>query len=63
MPNAESNIPPHQHNALITAALRGPTCSSQPPHRAADEPRNTKNKVYIQPSVEILQSQLVINSS
>jgi hypothetical protein len=27
------------------------------------EPRNTKNSVYIQPSVEIFQSQVVVNSS
>ena len=56
-------MPPHQHNALTTPALRGPARSSQPPHSAAEQPRNTKNKVYIHPSVEIFQSQVVVNNS
>ena len=56
-------MPPHQQSVLTTPARRGPTCSSHPPHSAADEPKNTKNSVYIQPNVEIFQSQVVINSS
>src|SRR6516225_9435834 len=63
MPMAENTMPPHQHNAATTPALRGPTCSSQPPHTAAAQPRNTKNSVYIQPSVEIFQSHEVVKSS
>src|SRR6185369_5293360 len=62
-PSAEISMPPHQHTALTTPALRGPTRSSQPPQIAAELPRSTKNIVYIQPSVEIFQSQLVMNSS
>ena len=50
--------PPAQQNAATTPALRGPACSSQRPNTAADEPRNTKKSVYIQPSVLICQSQV-----
>src|SRR5512140_419484 len=60
-PSAEITRPPHQQNAATTPALRGPAFSSQPPHSAAEEPSSTKNRVYIQPSVEIFQSQLVAN--
>ena len=63
MPSAEISMPPHQHSALTTPALRGPARSSQPPHKAAEQPRKTKNSVYIQPSVEIFQSQSLTNSS
>src|SRR4051812_49435793 len=63
MPMAEITMPPHQHSAATTPALRGPTCSSHPPQRAAAQPRKTKNSVYIQPRVEIFQSQLVVKSS
>ena len=63
MPIAEITKPPHQHNAATTPALRGPTRSSHPPQMAADEPKNTKNKVYIQPKVEMRQSQVVVNNS
>src|SRR6185503_5894515 len=59
MPNAEMSRPPHQQNAATMPALRGPACSSQPPQSAAAEPRNTKNIVYIQPSIEIFQSHVV----
>ena len=31
--------PPPQQNAATTPAFRGPACSSQRPHTAADEPR------------------------
>jgi hypothetical protein len=55
-------MPPPQQSAAITPTLRGPTRSSQPPQMAAERPRKTKNSVYIQPSVEIGQSQLVVNS-
>ena len=51
--------PPPQQNAATTPAFRGPACSSQRPNTAADEPRNTKKSVYIQPSVLIFQSQVV----
>src|SRR3954453_5718522 len=58
-PKAEITRPPHQQSADTTPALRGPTRSSQPPMMAAAEPRNTKNRVYVHPSIEIFQSQLV----
>ena len=61
-PSAENNMPPPQHSADSTPTLRGPTCSSQPPQMAADSPKKTKNSVYIQPRVEICQSQLVVKS-
>src|SRR5689334_18621342 len=63
MPTAEISMPPHQHSAATTPALRGPARSSQPPQMAAAQPRNTKNKVYIQPSVATCQSQLLANNS
>src|SRR5690242_14455548 len=62
MPRAEIMNPPPQQNAATTPALRGPACSSQRPKMAADEPRNTKNRVNIQPSVLIFQSQLAANT-
>ncbi len=43
--------------------MRGPARSSQPPQIAAEEPSKTKNSVYIQPRLDIRQSQLVVNSS
>src|SRR5262245_28008244 len=62
-PKAEITMPPHQHSALTRPALRGPARSSQPPQIAAAQPRNTKNSVYIQPSVATRQSHVVVNSS
>src|SRR5882672_6748536 len=62
-PAAEITSPPHQHSAATTPALRGPACSTQPRQRAADKPKNTKNKVYIQPRLEMRQSQEVVISS
>src|SRR6516165_1323929 len=56
-PMAEITSPPHQHNAATMPALRGPARSSQPPQIAADDPSTTKNSVYIQPRLEIRQSQ------
>jgi hypothetical protein len=56
-------MPPHQHSAATTAALRGPARSSHPPHNAAEDPSSTKNSVYIQPSVAMRQSQLTTKSS
>ena len=61
-PMAEMTRPPHQHSAATTPALRGPARSSQPPQIAAEEPRKTKNSVYIHPSMEIFQSQVVVNT-
>src|SRR5512145_3514280 len=61
-PSAEMTSPPHQHSAESTPALRGPAFSSQPPQIAAEEPRKTKNIVYIQPSMEIFQSQPELNT-
>ena len=61
-PAAEISMPPHQHRAETTPALRGPARSSQPPQVAALEPSNTKNRVYIQPRVEICQSHVVVKS-
>src|SRR3569833_2783623 len=63
MPTDEINMPPHQHNAATTPAFRGPARSSQPPHSAAAQPRNTKYSVYIPPSVDTCQSHVVVNSS
>ena len=63
MPSADSSMPPHQHTAETTPALRGPARSSQPPQMAAEQPRKTKNRVYIQPSVATRQSQPEANSS
>ncbi len=37
--------------------MRGPACSSQPPNSAVARPRKTKNRVNIQPTIEIFQSQ------
>ena len=54
--------PPHQHKVETKAALRGPTRSSQPPQIAAEEPRNTKKSVYIQPRSATFQSQEVVKS-
>src|SRR5450830_1532539 len=64
MPSAETSMPPHQHSADTTPALRGPARSSQPPQIAAAQPRKTKNSVYIQPRVEMVQLQSVaVNSA
>ena len=63
MPSADTSMPPHQQSIDTSPALRGPARSSQPPNTAADEPRKTKNRVYIQPSVDTRQSQPVANSS
>src|SRR5215468_4799364 len=60
---AEITSPPHQHSAATTPALRGPARSSHPPQIAADEPSTTKNSVYIQPRLEMRQSQVVVKSS
>src|SRR5690242_4416594 len=62
-PTAEITRPPHQHTAAATPALRGPARSSQPPNTAADEPRNTKNSVYITVTSLTRQSQLVVVSA
>ena len=62
MPNAEITSPPHQHNAETTPAFRGPECSSQPPQMAAEQPRKMKNRVKIQLSIEIGQSQSDANT-
>src|SRR5262249_56970838 len=45
-----------QQHAATTPALRGPSRSTHGPKSAAEEPRTTKNSVYIQPSVLIFQS-------
>src|SRR5688572_27474391 len=56
------NSPPHQHRAATNPALRGPARSSQCPNIAAADPRKTKNNVYVQPSIETGQSQVVENT-
>ena len=56
----EITSPPAQQKAAATPALRGPERSTQLPNTAADEPRKTKNKVNIQPNMEIGQSQVVV---
>src|SRR4029077_20847180 len=61
-PRAEIKRPPHQQNAATTPALRGPTRSSQPPQRAAEEPRKMKKSVYIGVISTMRQSQVVANS-
>src|SRR3989338_1921987 len=58
-PNAEISSPPPQQTAATAPALRGPACSSQCPKTAAEEPRNTKNSVYIHPKSLTFQSQFV----
>ena len=63
MPAAEITRPPHQHSADTKPALRGPARSSQPPKMAADEPRNTKNSVYMTLRSDTRQSQLVVTSA
>src|SRR5204862_6277555 len=55
-PIAAMTMPPHQHMAETTPALRGPARSSHPPHSAADDPRNTKKSVYIHPRSATRQS-------
>src|SRR5262249_42021781 len=59
-PSAERSSPPHHATAATKPALRGPARSSHRPHKAADDPRKTKNSVYIQPSWLTFQSQLVV---
>src|SRR5690349_4682093 len=56
MPRAEMKKPPPQQQAATNPAFRGPSRSTHAPKRAADEPRNTKNKVNIVPSVSTVQS-------
>src|SRR5262245_26970652 len=58
-PSAATRRPPHQHSAATQPALRGPSRSNQCPNNAADEPKKTKNSVYVQPSMETDQSQSV----
>src|SRR5262245_6931585 len=48
--------PPPQHTAATTPAFRGPSRSTHAPKIAADDPRKTKNSVYIQPSDVSFQS-------
>src|ERR1700730_5508590 len=62
-PPAEMTSPPHQQPAATTPALRGPARSSQPPQMAAADPRNTKNRVYVHPSMFNFQSQLVVSAT
>ena len=59
-PIAAMTMPPHQHMAETTPALRGPARSSHPPHSAADDPRKTKNSVYIHPRSATRQSHVVV---
>ncbi len=42
--------------------MRGPARSTQPPQSAAAEPRKTKNRVKVQPSSALVQSQLVVKA-
>ena len=51
--------PPHQHSIETKPALRGPSRSNQPPYNAAEQPSNTKNRVYIQPKSNCVQLQSV----
>ena len=62
-PIAPSTRPPHHNTVAATPALRGPERSTQPPNTAAEMPRKTKNKVYIQPRLATRQSQVVVNNS
>src|ERR1700726_4445354 len=61
-PPAEMTSPPHQQKAATTPALRGPARSSHPPQRAAADPRNTKKRVYVHPSMFNFQSQPVASA-
>ena len=56
-PSAEITMPPHQHTAATTPALRGPARSSQPPQTAAAEPRKTKSKYPLYISRRLRQYQ------
>src|SRR5205809_6647210 len=62
-PTAAIAIPPHQQTADTTPAFRGPARSSHPPQSAADDPRKTKNSVYIHPRSDTRQSQVVVKSA
>src|SRR3954466_8744999 len=61
-PKDEITRPPHQQSAATKPALRGPARSSHPPQVAAEMPSRTKNSVYVHPSIETFQSQLVVKS-
>ena len=56
-------MPPHQHSAETTPALRGPACSSQPPHNAADTPSMKMNSVKVTLTAGTVQLHCVENSS
>src|SRR5215472_16103104 len=62
-PIAPRMRPPHHRIAAATPALRGPARSTHPPNTAADSPRNTKKRVYIQPRLATFQSHVVVKSS
>src|SRR5258708_3401356 len=49
IPTAESRNPPEKHRAATNIDLRGPTCSTQRPNRAAEAPRNTMAREKTQP--------------
>ncbi len=53
-------MPPHQHRAATKPVRRGPLRSTQRPNTAAEAPRTTKNRVYIQPRSATVQSQVLV---
>src|ERR1700754_1835418 len=61
-PIAEITSPPHQQTAHTPPALPRPARSSHPPQVAAEIPSSTKKSVYVHPSMEIFQSQVVVKS-
>ncbi len=53
--------PPPQHSAAMNPALRGPACSSQPPHSAAEMPRNAMKNSNVCVTSGTFQLQVVEN--
>src|SRR5579859_4056148 len=60
VPAAARISPPHHRKADTTPPLRGPERSSQPPNKAAEQPRKMKNRVYMNCRLVIFQSQPVL---
>ena len=56
-------MPPDQQTVATTPVRRGPLRSTHGPNRAAEAPRITKNRVYIQPRSTTVQSQLRVVSA
>src|ERR1700722_5627466 len=55
-------MPPPQHNAAMNPALRGPACSSQRPHSAAEMPSTAMNNSKVCVTSGTVQLQVVETS-